>query len=58
MSILPGWHGTHFGPYFVSGAIHSGLAMVLLVLIAIRRQLRLGALIGRITWRGSPVSSA
>jgi Ni/Fe-hydrogenase subunit HybB-like protein len=46
MSILPGWHGTHFGPYFVSGAIHSGLAMVLLVLIAIRRQLRLGALIG------------
>jgi molybdopterin-containing oxidoreductase family membrane subunit len=47
MSILPGWHGTHFGPYFVSGAIHSGLAMVLLVLIGIRRHLRLGALIGQ-----------
>ena len=47
MSILPGWHGTHFGPYFVSGAIHSGLAMVLLVLIGIRRHLQLGALIGQ-----------
>jgi molybdopterin-containing oxidoreductase family membrane subunit len=46
-SILPGWHATHFGPYFVSGALHSGLAMVLLVLILMRRGLRLGALIGR-----------
>jgi molybdopterin-containing oxidoreductase family membrane subunit len=46
-SILPGWHATHFGPYFVSGALHSGLAMVLLVLISMRRGLRLGALIGR-----------
>jgi molybdopterin-containing oxidoreductase family membrane subunit len=47
VSVLPGWHATHFGPYFVSGALHSGLAMVLLVLILLRRTLRLGSLIGR-----------
>jgi len=35
VSILPGWHTTIFPPYFVAGAIFSGFAMVLtLVLIA------------------------
>jgi Ni/Fe-hydrogenase subunit HybB-like protein len=34
VSILPGWHTTIFPPYFVAGAIFSGFAMVLtLVLI-------------------------
>jgi len=47
VSVLPGWHASHFGPYFVSGALHSGLAMMLLVLILVRRTLRLGSLIGR-----------
>ena len=28
MSILPGWHSTIFAPYFVAGAILSGVAMV------------------------------
>jgi len=37
MSILPGWHSTIFAPYFVAGAIHSGLAMVLTLLIPLRR---------------------
>jgi molybdopterin-containing oxidoreductase family membrane subunit len=35
--ILPGWHSTLFAPYFVAGAIHSGLAMVLTLLIPMRR---------------------
>lgn len=37
MSITPGWHSTIFAPYFVAGAIHSGLAMVLTLLIPMRR---------------------
>ncbi|MBI5015479.1 MAG: polysulfide reductase NrfD [Deltaproteobacteria bacterium] len=37
LSILPGWHSTIFAPYFVAGAIHSGLAMVLVLLIPLRR---------------------
>ena len=41
MSLLPGWHTTLFPPYFVAGAIHSGLAMVLTLLIPMRRLLRL-----------------
>lgn len=36
MTIVPGWHSTIFAPYFVAGAIHSGLAMVLTLLIPIR----------------------
>ncbi len=41
MSLLPGWHTTIFPPYFVAGAIHSGLAMVLTLLIPMRRILQL-----------------
>lgn len=38
---LPGWHTTIFAPYFVAGAIHSGLAMVLTLVIPMRRLLKL-----------------
>jgi molybdopterin-containing oxidoreductase family membrane subunit len=41
MSLLPGWHTTIFAPYFVAGAIHSGLAMVILLLIPARSLLNL-----------------
>jgi molybdopterin-containing oxidoreductase family membrane subunit len=41
VSILPGWHATIFAPYFVAGAIFSGLAMVVTLLIPLRRLLRL-----------------
>jgi molybdopterin-containing oxidoreductase family membrane subunit len=34
---LPGWHSTIFPPYFVVGAIYSGFAMVLLLLLPLRR---------------------
>ena len=34
---LPGWHSTIFPPYFVAGAIFSGFAMVLTLMVPIRR---------------------
>ena len=37
LGIVPGWHTTIFAPYFVAGAIHSGLAMVITLMIPIRR---------------------
>ena len=37
MSNLPGWHTTIFAPYFVAGAIFSGLGMVIMLTIPIRR---------------------
>lgn len=36
VSILPGWHTTIFPPYFVAGAIFSGFAMVLTLMIPCR----------------------
>ncbi len=36
-SILPGWHTTLFPPYFVDGAIFSGFAMVLTLMIIARK---------------------
>ena len=41
VSILPGWHSTIFAPYFVAGAILSGLAMVITILIPLRKWLGL-----------------
>lgn len=40
-SVIPGWHTTIFPPYFVSGAIFSGFAMVLTLLIITRKVYRL-----------------
>jgi len=34
---LPGWHSTIFPPYFVSGAIYSGFALVLTLIIPVRK---------------------
>ncbi|MHC5077725.1 MAG: NrfD/PsrC family molybdoenzyme membrane anchor subunit [Planctomycetota bacterium] len=45
LSIVPGMHSTIFGPYFVAGAIHSGLAMVIVLLVPMRRILGLQAVI-------------
>jgi molybdopterin-containing oxidoreductase family membrane subunit len=39
ISQLPGWHTTIFPPYFVAGAIFSGFAMVLTLMIPARRVL-------------------
>lgn len=37
VAIVPGWHSTIFPPYFVAGAIYSGFAMVLNIVIPIRK---------------------
>ena len=37
VSIIPGWHTTIFPPYFVAGAIFAGFAMVLTLMIPLRR---------------------
>jgi molybdopterin-containing oxidoreductase family membrane subunit len=37
VSIVPGWHTTIFPPYFVAGAIYSGFAMVLTLMIPVRK---------------------
>jgi len=40
MATRPGWSSTIFGPYFVIGALHSGIAAVLLVLFMIRSTMK------------------
>ncbi len=40
-SVIPGWHTTIFPPYFVAGAIFSGFAMVLTLMIIVRKVLHL-----------------
>ena len=40
MTLQPMWHSTIFGPYFVVGAIYSGIAILLLAMALIRRGLR------------------
>jgi molybdopterin-containing oxidoreductase family membrane subunit len=37
MGIVPGWHATIFPPYFVAGAIFSGVAMVITLIIPLRK---------------------
>jgi molybdopterin-containing oxidoreductase family membrane subunit len=44
-SVIPGWHTTIFPPYFVAGAIFSGFACVMTLLIIARWALNLDKLI-------------
>ena len=37
MALTPGWHTTIFPPYFVAGAIFSGIGMVFTIIIPIRK---------------------
>ena len=39
--VIPGWHTTIFPPYFVAGAIFSGLAMVLTLMLVARKVMQL-----------------
>jgi molybdopterin-containing oxidoreductase family membrane subunit len=39
-SVIPGWHSTIFPPYFVAGAVFSGFAMVLTLMIIARKVLK------------------
>ncbi|HEX7477622.1 MAG TPA: NrfD/PsrC family molybdoenzyme membrane anchor subunit [Polyangiales bacterium] len=45
MSITPGWHSTIFAPYFVAGAIFSGVALAIILLAILRRAYNLHAYI-------------
>jgi Ni/Fe-hydrogenase subunit HybB-like protein len=37
MTLRPGWHSTIFGPYFVVGAIFSGIAALITAMVVFRR---------------------
>lgn len=40
-SVIPGWHTTILPPYFVAGAVFSGFAMVLTLMLVVRTVMRL-----------------
>ncbi len=44
-SVEPGWHTTIFPPYFVAGAVFSGFALVLTLMLVARAVFRLQALV-------------
>lgn len=41
VGIVPGWHSTIFAPYFVAGAIFSGVAMVITLTVPLRKAFHL-----------------
>ena len=41
MALVPGWHSTVFGPYFVVGAIFSGIAALIIAMALLRKFLHL-----------------
>lgn len=41
MAIQPGWHSSIFGPYFVIGALFSGVAAVIIVMAVIRKAMNM-----------------
>ncbi|MEO8167051.1 MAG: NrfD/PsrC family molybdoenzyme membrane anchor subunit [bacterium] len=45
VGIVPGWHATIFPPYFVAGAIYSGFAMVMTLMIPARKWYKLESFI-------------
>jgi molybdopterin-containing oxidoreductase family membrane subunit len=44
---LPGWHSTIFPPFFVAGAIYSGFAMVVMLMVPARAIFKLQAVVTR-----------
>jgi len=42
LTLRPMWHSTIFGPYFVMGAIYSGIAAILVAMTVLRKAYRLG----------------
>lgn len=43
MAVVPMWHSTIFGPYFVAGAIFSGVAALIIAMAVLRKTLHLEA---------------
>jgi Ni/Fe-hydrogenase subunit HybB-like protein len=48
LTLRPMWHSTIFGPYFVMGAIYSGIAALIIAMAILRRVYRLEAYFKRI----------
>jgi molybdopterin-containing oxidoreductase family membrane subunit len=48
LTLRPMWHSTIFGPYFVVGAIYSGIAALIIAMAILRRVYRLEAYFKRI----------
>ena len=44
-SVIPGWHGTIFIPYFGVGAIYGGFCMLIILLVPIRQYYKLQDLV-------------
>lgn len=42
MTLRPGWHSTIFGPYFVLGALYSGLGVLIVAMWVYRKMYKLG----------------
>ncbi len=51
MTLQPGWHSTIFGPYFVVGAIFSGIAALIIVMITFRKVFHLEGYLKEIHFR-------
>ncbi len=51
MTLQPGWHSTIFGPYFVVGAIFSGIAALMIVMITFRKVYHLESYLKEIHFR-------
>jgi molybdopterin-containing oxidoreductase family membrane subunit len=41
MTLQPGWHSSALAPYFVAGAVHSGVAAVVTTMVVLRKALHL-----------------
>jgi Ni/Fe-hydrogenase subunit HybB-like protein len=50
-TLQPGWHSTIFGPYFVVGAIFSGIGALFIAMTAVRKVLGLEKYIARVQYR-------
>ncbi|MBW7881395.1 MAG: polysulfide reductase NrfD [Caldilineaceae bacterium] len=50
-TVQPGWHSTILGPYFVVGAVFSGIALLFMLLVAMRRLYHLEHYIGAAQYR-------
>jgi Ni/Fe-hydrogenase subunit HybB-like protein len=48
MATVPMWHSTIFGPYFVAGAIFSGIAALIIAMAVLRRRLGLEPYLHRV----------
>ena len=51
MTLQPGWHSTIFGPYFVVGAIFSGIAALMIVMMTFRKVYHLETYLKEIHFR-------